>query len=64
MDSFIQLIDLIESFKTTKISMDGKGRATDNIAIERFFRSNKWGRLYLMYPKNMNKVSKKIYFVS
>jgi len=29
------------------ISMDGKGRATDNIAIERFWRSLKCERLYL-----------------
>lgn len=41
--------------------MDGKGRATDNIMIERFFRSYKWERLYLLRPetikdaKNMTK---------
>lgn len=29
------------------ISMDGKGRATDNIAIERFWRSAKTERVYL-----------------
>lgn len=29
------------------ISMDGKGRATDNIAIERFWRSIKCERIYL-----------------
>ena len=29
------------------ISMDGKGRATDNIAIERFFRTAKSERIYL-----------------
>jgi putative transposase len=46
-------IELIQSFKTTKISMDGKGRATDNIAIERFFRSFKWERLYLMCPETV-----------
>ena len=27
--------------------MDGKGRATDNIAIERFWRSVKYERIYL-----------------
>lgn len=32
-----------------KISMDGKGRATDNAYIERFFRSLKWDHIYL-YP--------------
>lgn len=49
-------IDLIKSFKITKISMDGKGRATDNIAIERFFRSYKWERLYLLYPETVTEV--------
>lgn len=49
-------IDLIKSYKHTKISMDGKGRATDNIAIERFFRSYKWERLYLAYPETVNEV--------
>ncbi|MBD2848538.1 transposase [Paenibacillus sp. IB182496] len=29
------------------ISMDGKGRATDNIAIERFWRSLKYNEIYL-----------------
>jgi hypothetical protein len=28
--------------------MDGKGRATDNIMAERFSRSYKWERLYLL----------------
>ena len=27
--------------------MDGKGRATDNAYIERFFRSLKWDHIYL-----------------
>lgn len=49
-------IDLIKSFETTKISMDGKGRATDNIAIERFFRSYKWERLYLLCPETISEV--------
>lgn len=31
----------------TQISMDGKGRATDNIFIERFWRSLKWENVYL-----------------
>lgn len=51
-----EYIELIQSFKTTKISMDGKGRATDNIAIERFFRSFKWERLYLMCPETVMEV--------
>jgi len=32
-----------------KISMDGKGRATDNAFIERWFRTLKWKQIYL-YP--------------
>ena len=51
-----EYIELIKSFGTTRISMDGKGRATDNIAIERFFRSYKWERLYLMYPETVSEV--------
>lgn len=51
-----EYIGLIKSYDKTKISMDGKGRATDNIAIERFFRSYKWERLYLMYPETVSEV--------
>lgn len=51
-----EYIELIKSFESTRISMDGKGRATDNIAIERFFRSYKWERLYLLYPETVNDV--------
>lgn len=32
-----------------KVSMDGKGRATNNAFIERFFRTLKWKHIYL-YP--------------
>ena len=46
-------IDCIKTFKTIKISMYGRGRATDNIRIERFFRSFKWERLYLLYPETV-----------
>lgn len=31
----------------TRLSMDGRGRATDNIAIERFWRSLKYKHVYL-----------------
>ena len=34
-----------------RISMDGKGRAIDNIFIERFWRSLKWDYVYL-HPAN------------
>lgn len=49
-------IRLIKSYGDIRISMDGRGRATDNIMIERFFRSFKWERLYLMCPENIQQV--------
>ncbi|RXZ77435.1 IS3 family transposase [Paenibacillaceae bacterium] len=39
-------IDLLKE-NDVRISMDGKGRATDNIAIERFWRSLKYNEIYL-----------------
>ena len=36
-----------------KISMDGVGRATDNICIERFWRSIKYEEIYLNEYKNI-----------
>jgi putative transposase len=30
-----------------QISMDGKGRAIDNVIVERFFRTIKYDKLYL-----------------
>jgi putative transposase len=36
-----------------KISMDGKGRATDNIAIERFWRSAQYENIYLQAYKTI-----------
>jgi putative transposase len=33
--------------KDVRISMDGKGRAVDNIVIERFWRSLKYNEVYL-----------------
>jgi putative transposase len=42
-----EYVEYIKSLKTVKISMDGKGRATDNAFIERFFRTIKYDRLYL-----------------
>ena len=35
-----------------KISMDGKGRALDNVIIERFWRTLKYGEIYLKEYKN------------
>lgn len=42
-------IDLLKS-NNIRISMDGKGRATDNIVIERFFRSLEYEKLYQDVP--------------
>ena len=39
-----------------KISMDGKGRATDNIMIERFWRSAKYESIYLNQYKNIREL--------
>lgn len=46
-------INCIKSYESIKISMDGKGRAKDNARTERFFRSYKWERLYLLYPETV-----------
>lgn len=44
-------IDLLEK-EEIKISMDGKGRAIDNIFIERFWRSVKWDYVYIKVPSD------------
>ena len=49
-------IDCIKAHESIRISMNGKGRATDNIMIERFFRSFKWERLYLLRPETIREV--------
>jgi len=43
-----------------KISMDGVGRATDNICVERFWRSIKYEEIYLNEYKNMKVLKKAI----
>ena len=43
-----------------QISMDGVGRATDNICIERFWRSIKYEEVYLNEYKNMKVLRKAI----
>jgi len=45
-----QWVDYLKE-KDIRISMDGKGRAVDNIFIERFFRTLKYDHVYL-YPAN------------
>ena len=42
------------------ISMDSKGRATDNIAIERFWRSAKVERIYLNEYNSMKELKEDI----
>jgi putative transposase len=43
-----------------KISMDGIGRATDNICIERFWRTIKYEEIYLNEYKNIKELQKAI----
>lgn len=43
-----------------KISMDGKGRATDNIAIERFWRSAKYESIYIQEFKTIKEIKSSI----
>lgn len=43
-----EYVAYIKSLETVKISMDGKGRAIDNVFIERFWRTIKYEKLYLL----------------
>lgn len=47
-----EYIGYVKSLETVKISMDGKGRATDNAFIERFFRTIKYDKIFLEMPEN------------
>lgn len=51
-----EYVDYVKSLKTVKISMDGKGRATDNAFIERFFRTIKYEKIYLEHPETGNEL--------
>lgn len=46
--------------KGVKLSMDGKGRATDNAFIERLWRSVKYEKVYLNPPQNGTHLNKMI----
>ena len=46
-----EYVDYVKSLETVKISMDGKGRATDNAHVERFFRTIKYEKIYLEHPE-------------
>jgi putative transposase len=52
-------IDILKKHNV-KISMDGKGRATDNICIERFWRSIKYEEVYLNEYHNIKELQKAI----
>lgn len=43
-----------------KISMDGKGRAIDNVCIERFWRTIKYDEVYLKDYVNMKEAKREI----
>jgi putative transposase len=44
--------EFIASYRGFRLSMDGKGRAIDNIFIERFWRNIKYEKLYLEPSEN------------
>ncbi|MBK9229180.1 MAG: transposase family protein [Ignavibacteria bacterium] len=44
-------IEYLKGLEKVKISMDGKGRATDNIFIERLWKSVKYEWIICMYMK-------------
>lgn len=52
-------VEILKKHKI-KISMDGKGRATDNICIERFWRSIKYEEIYLNEYKNIKSLNRAI----
>jgi putative transposase len=45
-------VNYVKQLRHTQISMDGKGRAIDNIFIERFWRTIKHEKIYLVRPEN------------
>lgn len=59
-----EYVDTINGMKEIRISMDGKGRAIDNVWVERFFRTIKYEYIYLMPSDNGKELAQKIrYFV-
>ena len=46
-----EYVTFVKELETVKISMDGKGRALDNVYIERFFRTIKYEKIYLEHPE-------------
>lgn len=47
-----EYINYIKSLELTKISMDGRGRALDNIFIERFWRTIKYDKINIEVPSD------------
>lgn len=45
-----EYVSFVKGLESVKISMDGKGRAIDNVYIERFFRTIKYDKIYLEHP--------------
>lgn len=45
-----EYIGCLKAYESIQISMDGKGRATDNAFVERFFRTIKYDKIYLEPP--------------
>ena len=46
-----EYVSYVKSLETVRISMDGKGRAIDNVYIERFWGTIKYDKLYLLELK-------------
>jgi putative transposase len=53
-----EYVHYVKSLKTVQISMDGKGRALDNVYIERFFRTIKYDKIYLENPETGSDLQK------
>jgi putative transposase len=49
-------VTFVKGLESVKISMDGKGRAIDNVYIERFFRTIKYEKIYLEHPETGNEL--------
>ena len=59
-----EYVDTIKKMKGIRIFMDGKGRAIDNVWVERFFKTIKYEYIYLMPGENGKEPEQKIrYFV-
>lgn len=54
-------VGYIKSLKKTKISMDGKGRAIDNVFIERFWRTLKYEKIFLQHIGNGQEANRLIH---